>query len=217
MNENSAKGDKFSPQASDVPEVTEVFEVAEAVNNDGFGGEVVAEEAVSFTPMAASAPTPSSFQASSPAAPAEQVYQQPTGGYPQTGAYPQADSYPQAPQSAYGQPQTTYPNPGQPFDNGQVQAGVYIEEVPWSDKSKLAAGLFGILLGTFGVHNFYLGFTGKAVAQLLITILSFGFLSWVSGIWGLVEGILVLSSQVGTQWDLDAKGLPMRPIGAAGA
>ena len=34
-------------------------------------------------------------------------------------------------------------------------------------KSKIAAGLLGIFLGTFGVHNFYLGNTGKAVAQLL--------------------------------------------------
>ena len=27
-------------------------------------------------------------------------------------------------------------------------------------KSKIAAGLLGILLGGFGVHNFYLGYTG---------------------------------------------------------
>lgn len=60
-------------------------------------------------------------------------------------------------------------------------------------KSKLAAGLFGIFLGAFGVHNFYLGFTGKAVAQLLITILSCGCLSFVSAIWGLIEGILILA------------------------
>ncbi len=61
-------------------------------------------------------------------------------------------------------------------------------------KSKLAAGLFGIFLGAFGVHNFYLGFTGKAVAQLLITVLSCGILSPVSAIWGLIEGIMILSS-----------------------
>lgn len=61
-------------------------------------------------------------------------------------------------------------------------------------KSKLAAGLFGIFLGVFGVHNFYLGFTGKAVAQLLITVLSCGILSPVSAIWGLIEGIMILSS-----------------------
>ena len=61
-------------------------------------------------------------------------------------------------------------------------------------KSKIAAGLFGIFLGAFGVHNFYLGYTGKAVAQLLITVLSCGILSFISGTWGLIEGILILAS-----------------------
>ena len=103
------------------------------------------------------------------------------------------------------------PRAGQP---GEVYEQVSYAQVPWSPKSKLAAGLFGILLGTFGVHNFYLGFTGKAVAQLLITVLSFGMLSFVSGIWGLVEGILVLASQTGTKWDLDAQGYPMPPLGS---
>lgn len=64
-----------------------------------------------------------------------------------------------------------------------------------TQKSKLAAGLFGIFLGSFGVHNFYLGFTGKAVAQLLITVLSCGCLSPVSAIWGLIEGILILAGE----------------------
>lgn len=65
-----------------------------------------------------------------------------------------------------------------------------------NQKSKVAAGLFGIFLGSFGVHNFYLGFTGKAVAQLLITILSCGILSPVSAIWGLIEGILLLAGEI---------------------
>ncbi len=69
-------------------------------------------------------------------------------------------------------------------------------------KSKLAAGLLGIFLGCFGVHNFYLGNTGKAVAQLLITVLSCFMLSVVSGIWGLVEGIMLLCGQITT----DAQG-----------
>ncbi len=63
-------------------------------------------------------------------------------------------------------------------------------------KSKVAAGLFGIFLGSFGVHNFYLGYTGKAVAQLLITVLSCGILSPISYIWGLIEGIMILSGDV---------------------
>ena len=72
-------------------------------------------------------------------------------------------------------------------------------------KSKIAAGLLGIFLGTFGVHNFYLKYTGKAVAQLLITILSCGTLAIVSEIWGLVEGIMILTGSITT----DAEGNPL--------
>ncbi len=73
-------------------------------------------------------------------------------------------------------------------------------------KSKLAAGLLGIFLGSLGVHNFYLGNTGKAVAQLLITLLTCGTGSVVSGIWGLVEGILILTGSINT----DGKGMPLK-------
>ena len=72
-------------------------------------------------------------------------------------------------------------------------------------KSKMAAGLLGIFLGAFGIHNFYLGYTGKAVGQLLMTVLSCGILSIVSGIWGLVEGIMILSGGINT----DANGNPL--------
>ena len=69
----------------------------------------------------------------------------------------------------------------------------------------MAAGLLGIFLGCFGVHNFYLGYTGKAVAQLLITVLSCGLLWIVSAIWGLVEGIMILSGSI----TVDAEGNPL--------
>ena len=72
-------------------------------------------------------------------------------------------------------------------------------------KSKIAAGLLGILLGAFGVHNFYLGYTGKAVGQLLLTLLSCGVLSFVSGIWGLIEGIMILTGSI----NVDANGNPL--------
>jgi len=72
-------------------------------------------------------------------------------------------------------------------------------------KSKMAAGLLGIFLGVFGVHNFYLGYTGKAVAQLLITVLSCFFLSPVSAVWGLIEGIMILAGNTTT----DATGRPL--------
>ncbi|MCR4888047.1 MAG: TM2 domain-containing protein [Ruminococcus sp.] len=72
-------------------------------------------------------------------------------------------------------------------------------------KSKMAAGLLGIFLGVFGVHNFYLGYTGKAIAQLLISVLSCGFLALVSEIWGLIEGIMILSGSINT----DGNGNPL--------
>ena len=81
-----------------------------------------------------------------------------------------------------------------------IGCGVKDKEEPrnGSAKSKIAAGLLGIFLGVFGVHNFYLGYTGKAVGQLLITILSCGILSFVSAIWGLIEGILILAGNIDT-------------------
>lgn len=63
-------------------------------------------------------------------------------------------------------------------------------------KSKITAGILGIFLGCFGVHNFYLGYNGKAIAQLLITLLSIFLLFWVSAIWGLIEGILILTGSI---------------------
>ena len=73
-------------------------------------------------------------------------------------------------------------------------------------KSKLAAGLLGIFLGSLGVHNFYLGYTGKAVAQLLISVLSCFTLSFASAIWGLIEGILILTGSI----SVDGNGNPLR-------
>ena len=83
--------------------------------------------------------------------------------------------------------------------------GTVVNGVVTQPKSKMAAGLLGIFLGCFGVHNFYLGYTGKAVAQLLITVLSCGLLGIVSAIWGLVEGIMILSGSI----TVDAEGNPL--------
>ncbi len=74
-----------------------------------------------------------------------------------------------------------------------------------SGKSKMAAGLLGIFLGSLGIHNFYLGFKGKAIAQLLISLLSCGTLAIVSEIWGLIEGIMILTGKNA----VDADGNPL--------
>ncbi len=69
-------------------------------------------------------------------------------------------------------------------------------------KSKLLAGLFGIFLGGFGVHNFYLGFTKRGVVQILLTVCCCG----VGSIWGFIEGILIFADSI----KVDAEGRPLK-------
>lgn len=93
-----------------------------------------------------------------------------------------------------------------PTVNVNVNAGYNNANTNAPQKSKMAAGLLGIFLGGLGVHNFYLGYTGKAVAQLLISLLSCGFLAWGSAIWGLIEGILILTGSI----SVDGNGNPLK-------
>jgi len=75
-------------------------------------------------------------------------------------------------------------------------------------KSKLVAGLLGILLGAFGVHRFYLGYNTIAIIQLilgLLGILTCGITTIASAIWGLIDGIMILTGSIRT----DAKGQPL--------
>ncbi len=94
--------------------------------------------------------------------------------------------------------------------------------MPVSDKSKVAAGLFGIFFGSLGVHNFYLGYTVKAVIQLVSFLV--GMIFYIGGciasegavasaavmvvavvgffvvlgieIWAWIEGILILCGKI---------------------
>ena len=138
-------------------------------------------------------------------------YQAPPQGTPYT-----QGQYQTPPQGMpYTQGQYQVPPQGMPYTQGQYQVppqGVpygqpILNPIPYGykQKSKLAAGLLGILIGSFGVHNFYLGYTGKAVAQLLITLLTCGTGAVISGIWALVEGILILTGSI----NVDGKNVPL--------
>jgi len=90
-----------------------------------------------------------------------------------------------------------------------VNCGVALAQpVQGEQKSKVVAGILGILLGSLGIHNFYLGYTTKALIQLLVSVL----LSWTviaptaMAVWGLIEGIMILTGSI----NKDAKGIPLK-------
>lgn len=77
-------------------------------------------------------------------------------------------------------------------------------------KNKVAAIVLAcpFLIGGFGIHNFYLGYTNKGIAQLLLTLVGWilcGLGPVVAWIWALVDFIQLLSGSIST----DANGVPL--------
>lgn len=89
---------------------------------------------------------------------------------PQSQPQPQQNFYSQQPQYA---PIATYPSTDQ-FGN------------PLPQKSKIACGLFHILLGYIGVGNFYMGKIGLGIVDVLFCWTT------IPGIVNLIRGIIVL-------------------------
>jgi TM2 domain-containing membrane protein YozV len=58
--------------------------------------------------------------------------------------------------------------------------------------NKIAAGICGVLLGTFGIHKFILGYTRAGLIMLLVSVLSCFILSPIVSIVGIIEGIVYL-------------------------
>jgi TM2 domain-containing membrane protein YozV len=83
-----------------------------------------------------------------------------------------------------------------------------VEHVP-GRKSRITAGLLGILLGVVGAHRFYLGYKGLGWIMLLITAVSLGQVWFVPAIWGAIEGILYLVMRKG-YWSVDSKHKPLQ-------
>ncbi len=111
-------------------------------------------------------------------------------------------------QGVFGQQQGTFipPNSFGQQVRGSFDSGMngYYQNVTY--KSRVGAGVLGILFGCLGVHNFYLGYSTKGMVQLLMTLLSCGSLAPITFVWGLVEGILILTGHT----NQDGKGLPLK-------
>ncbi|WPO84489.1 TM2 domain-containing protein [Chryseobacterium sp. JJR-5R] len=65
--------------------------------------------------------------------------------------------------------------------------GNYLQ--PYRSEKKVAAGILGLLLGTFGIHKFYLGYTKAGIIQLVLGLVTCG----IVGIIGFIEGIIYLT------------------------
>lgn len=86
------------------------------------------------------------------------------------------------------------PYPGTPY-------GVHpMTGIPYSDKSKIVAGLLQILI-PIGIGRFYIGDTRTGVLQLVVTLLTCG----IGALWPFIDGIIMLATD-----SKDANGYMLR-------
>lgn len=93
-------------------------------------------------------------------------------------------------------------NSNQSYSNNYNNQNYNQNYVTKRPKSKIAAGILGILVGGLGIHRFYLGYVGIGILQIVVTILTCG----AGSLWGFIEGILILC---GSTITTDADGVPL--------
>ncbi len=120
-------------------------------------------------------------------------------GYPAgAGQHPRQARHPGTPYANPQQGAWNQPYPAQSHFPGAIPGGV---PVPYAgggpmiapQKSKVAAGVLALLLGSIGVHKFYLGYFAQGVIMLLSVLFTFGIASIVTGPIALAEGIIYLT------------------------
>ena len=136
-----------------------------------------------------------------PISPEQQAQPQPQMPYApqpqQQMPYAQQQQMPYAPQQQMPyaqQPQMQYAQQQMPYAPVQPAMAAGVEQ-----KSRVAYILLGVFLGGLGMHNFYAGYTGRGIAQLLISVLSLFMLSFISCLWALIDVCTVKQ---------DGKGIP---------
>jgi TM2 domain-containing membrane protein YozV len=101
----------------------------------------------------------------------------------------------------YAQP-SGYPPPAGVYGAGPAAPyGVHpVTGIPYSDKTKLVAGLLQILI-PLGIGRFYIGDTKIGVWQVVVTVLTCG----IGALWPFIDGIVILATD-----SVDAQGRPLR-------
>jgi TM2 domain len=113
----------------------------------------------------------------------------PTSDIPQQPSSPGPPMPPHVPQQPPMPPSIGPPQPGYFGADQSAPFGRHpLTGEPYSDKSKLTAGLLELFLGGFGAGRWYLGNTGMALGQL--------FTCGGCGIWALIDAIQMLTGNV---------------------
>lgn len=157
------------------------------------------------------------FTTEPPHAPEPPAEPQPTvqGQYTYNYNTPPAPNQNYAQGQPYSQPYAGYQPPNytaQSYRPQPPQQPMYTTPpIGYQQKSRLAAGLLALMLGSLGIHNFYMGFNGRGTVQLLLSllggVLTCGLGTVAAAIWGLIEGVMLLSS---TGIKFDGNGVIMK-------
>ncbi|MQW75438.1 NINE protein [Nocardioides sp. dk4132] len=116
------------------------------------------------------------------------------------------EPYAQQPPPPYGQQPPGYGQAYPPYGGvpGAVPGAPYgvhpTTGIPYSEKSKLVAGLLQLLL-PLGIGRLYAGYTGIGIAQLVVTIVTCG----IGALWPFIDGIIILATD-----SKDAEGYMLR-------
>lgn len=81
---------------------------------------------------------------------------------------------------------------------------------PRPQRSAYVAAFLAIILGMFGVHNFYLDRKSKAIVQLIIgacgAFLTFGIATAAMEVWAVIDAVKLLKGEINT----DGTGAPIK-------
>ena len=114
---------------------------------------------------------------------------------------PPPPPYGQGPPPPYGQPGWPVPPPGAYGVSSTTPYGIHpVTGIPYSDKSKLVAGLLQILI-PIGIGRFYIGDNRTGVLQLVVTLVTCG----IGALWPFIDGIIMLATD-----SKDANGYMLR-------
>lgn len=91
--------------------------------------------------------------------------------------------------------------PAPPPPSPTTTVGIAVPEARFRPRSMKLFAALGLFLGFTGAHNFYAGYRGTAVAQLLLTILTLwlGFGFFATWLWAMIELLVVHTDHRGVR------------------